>query len=115
MAAGKALSLTARLLEDLQVHGERMRHNLEATNGHAYSEAVMLALAARLGKQTAYRLVHRAATEAARAGRPLRQAIAEDPDIAPHLPAAEIDRLFDAGLQTAQCGAQVDLVLASEA
>jgi adenylosuccinate lyase len=113
MAAGKALSLTAALLENLQVHGERMRRNLEASNGHVFSEAVMLALAQRLGKQTAHRLMHRVATESAAAGRPLRQAVAADPEISVHLPAAEIDRLFDAALQTAQCGALVDRVLTS--
>jgi len=31
--------------------------------------------------------------------------------ISAHLPATEIDRLFDAALQTAQCGALVDRVL----
>ena len=111
MAAGKALDLLARLLERLEVHPERMRRNVEASGGLVYSETVMLALSAKLGKQTAHRLVHRAAGEAARQGRPLRQAIAEDPDISARLSPAEIDRLFDANLQTAQCGALVDQVL----
>jgi adenylosuccinate lyase len=114
LAAAKALSLTATLLEHLEVRGERMRRNLEASNGHIYSEAVMLTLAAKLGKQTAHRLMHRAATEAARAGRPLRQAVEADPEISAHLSRGEIDRLFDATSRTAQCGALVDQVLGSE-
>ncbi|HWA43678.1 MAG TPA: 3-carboxy-cis,cis-muconate cycloisomerase, partial [Hypericibacter adhaerens] len=68
----------------------------------------------KLGKQTAHRLMHRAATEAARAGRPLRQAVEADPEISAHLSRGEIDRLFDATSRTAQCGALVDQVLGSE-
>ncbi|MGD0641492.1 MAG: adenylosuccinate lyase family protein [Roseiarcus sp.] len=111
MAAGKALSLLASLLERLEVHGDRMRRNLQISGGKIYSEAVMLALAGKLGKQSAHRLVHRVAGEAARQGRSFHQAIAGDPGICAHLSAAEIGRLFDAELQTAQCGALVDRVL----
>lgn len=111
MAAGKAMDLMAQLIDNLEVHGERMRRNLEASGGQVYSEAVMLALAARVGKQTAHALVHRVAGEAAADGRPFRRAIAEDPTIAAALSTAEIARLFDADLQTAQCAALVDRVL----
>ena len=111
MAAGKALNLLAQMLESLEVHGERMRRNLEASGDHIYSEVIMLALAAKVGKQTAHRLVHRVTGDAAHQGRTLRQAISDDMGISAHLPATEIDRLFDAALQTAQCGALVDRVL----
>lgn len=114
MAAGKALSLLAQLLDRLDVRCDRMRQNLEVSKGRIYSEAVMLALAQRVGKQTAHRLVHRAAKAAACTGSPLRKAIAEDSAIAPHLTEAEIDRLFDADVQTAHCAALVDQVLTSE-
>jgi len=111
MAAGKALNMLAQMLERLEVHRERMRRNLEASGDHIYSEVIMLALAAKVGKQTAHRLVHRVTGEAAHQGRALRQAISDDMGISAHLPATEIDRLFDAALQTAQCGALVDRVL----
>jgi adenylosuccinate lyase len=110
MAAGKALNLLAQMLESLEVHGERMRRNLAASGDHIYSEGIMLALAAKVGKQTAHRLVHRVAGEAAHGGRPLRQAISDDVDISAHLSAKEIDHLFNAALHTAQCGALVDRV-----
>jgi adenylosuccinate lyase len=88
-----------------------MRRNLEASGDHIYSEVIMLALAAKVGRRTAHRLVHRVTGEAAHQGRVLRQAIRDDIGISAHLPATEIDRLFDAALQTGQCGALVDRVL----
>jgi adenylosuccinate lyase len=111
IAAGKALNLLAEMLESLEVHGERMRRNLEASGDQIYSEVIMLALAAKVGRRTAHRLVHRVTGEAAHQGRVLRQAIRDDIGISAHLPATEIDRLFDTALQTAQCGALVDRVL----
>ena len=111
IAAGKALNLLAQMLESLEVHGERMRRNLEASGDQIYSEVIMLALAAKVGRRTAHRLVHRVTGEAAHQGRVLRQAIRDDIGISAHLPATEIDRLFDTALQTAQCGALVDRVL----
>lgn len=114
MAAGKAMQLLAQLLERLDVDGERMRSNLEASGGQTGSEAVMLALAAKLGKQTAHGLVHRIAGEAANCGRPFCKALAEDSAIAAVLSAAEIERLLDDAVQTAQCGALVDRVLGQD-
>lgn len=114
MAAGKALHLLGQLLDALDVHPERMAANLEAGGGRIYSEVVMLALAAKLGKQTAHRLVHAAGGRAVRDGLTFRQAVGEDPDIAAALSPGEIDLLFDAGLQAAQCGALVDRVLAGQ-
>jgi adenylosuccinate lyase len=114
MAAQKALALLGDLLDRIQVHGERMRRNLEAAGGLVYSEAIMLALAAKSGKQTAHALVHHAAGESARLGRPFRAIVAGDPAITHHLSAAEIDRLFDAAHHTGQCGALVDRVLGSD-
>jgi adenylosuccinate lyase len=111
LAAGKALSLLAQLLEGLEVDRNRMRLNLQISGGQIYSEAVMLALAAKLGKQSAHRLVHRIAGEAARRKQSFQQAIAENPGVSARLSAAEINRLFDADMQTAQCGALVDRIL----
>jgi adenylosuccinate lyase len=99
------------LLEGLEVDRNRMRLNLQISGGQIYSEAVMLALAAKLGKQSAHRLVHRIAGEAVRRKQSFQQAIAEDPGVSARLSAAEINRLFDADMQTAQCGALVDRIL----
>lgn len=114
MAAGKALDLLAQLLDRLDVHGDRMRRNLEASHGQIGSEAVMLALAAKVGRQTAHCLVHRVATEAASRNQSFHAALAEDSAIATALSRAEIERLVGDALQTAQCGALVDRVLGKD-
>ncbi len=60
-AAAVSLALGAELLDGLQVHGERMRANLDAQGGYLDAERVMLELAQRVGKNRAHELVHRAA------------------------------------------------------
>ncbi len=114
MAAGKALNLLATLLENLDVDVERMRCNLEASEGRVCSEAVMLALARKLGKQSAHQIMHRAAQEAAARGEPFAEAIRVDADIAARLSPQEIGDLLDPSRQTGQCQLLVDRVLASE-
>lgn len=47
-----------RLLDNLVVRGERMRHNLDAGGGWLMSERVMLALAEHLGRQEAHDRMH---------------------------------------------------------
>jgi adenylosuccinate lyase len=114
MAAGKALNLLAQLLDRLDVHGDRMRSNLEVSHGQMGSEAVMLSLAAKVGKQTAHCLVHRVASEAASRNQSFHAALAEDSAIAAALSPVEIERLLSDAFQTAQCGALVDRVLGKD-
>jgi adenylosuccinate lyase len=89
-----------------------MRANLEATGGFVLSEAVMLELAARIGKQSAHTLVYETAMHAHSAGRGLKEAILDNPQITAHLSTTEIESLFDYRQHTGQCGAMVDQVLA---
>lgn len=114
MAAGKALDLLARLIEHLQIDPERMRANLERSNGYVFSEAAMLALARKVGKQTAHRRIGEAAAKGRREGLALKDAILRDQDITAHLPPDEIERIFDYSTQLGQCAALVDQVLESE-
>ncbi len=111
MAAGKALNLLRKMVETLTVHPDRMRANLETTKGYTLSEAVMLALAERIGKQSAHQLVYDAAMRAIEAGTPLKEAIAKEPAIAEHFSAEEIDKLFDYANHTGACGALADRIL----
>lgn len=111
MAAGKALALLASLLEGLEVSADRMRANVEASDGYLLSESVMLALASHVGKQTAQHLVQRLAASARRDGQPFAIAIAGDQDICSHLTKQELDLLLTADAQIGQCQALVDRVL----
>ena len=111
MAAGKAHALLASLLAGLEVRADRMRANVEASGGHLFSEALMLALARHIGKQTAHRVVQRLAAAARSEDKSFAIIAAEDPDIRVHLTEEEIDRLFCIEAQTGQCHELVDRVL----
>jgi 3-carboxy-cis,cis-muconate cycloisomerase len=56
----------------LEVDAERMRGNLEFTDGLVYSERASTILGASIGKTEAFRLVSDASTESAQTHRPLR-------------------------------------------
>jgi adenylosuccinate lyase len=111
MAACKLLALTNTLTANLVVHPERMLANLEATQGFVLSEAVMLALAEKTGKQTAHTLVYETAMKAHEAGRPLKDALLDNPAITTHLPAEKIEALFDYRQHVGLCREMVDQVL----
>jgi len=73
----------------------------------------MLALAGRVGKQTAHDLVYQTAMAAAEAGRPLKDAVLENAAIAAHLTAGEVDALFDYRRQIGLCPQFVDRIVAA--
>lgn len=112
LATGKALALLHSLLQHLQVHEGRMRDNLLATKGFVQGEQVMLALAPKLGKQSAHALVYRVAMEATETGLTLREAVLAEPQIVAVLGGAGIENLFDVEQSTGCCGRMVDRVLA---
>ncbi|HYA99312.1 MAG TPA: adenylosuccinate lyase family protein [Ktedonobacteraceae bacterium] len=111
LAVGKLLALLHTLTENLVIHADRMQANLEATGGFVLSEAVMLALAERIGKQSAHTLVYETAMHAHTAGRGLKEAILDNPQICAYLSTQEIESLFDYRRHTGQCAAMVDQVL----
>lgn len=111
LAAGKSLALLKRLLKDLQVHPQRMRANILATNGFVHAEAVMLALALKIGKQSAHRLVYEVAMQAHNEGMHLKQALIRHRQTASLLNNDEIEILFDPEQSTGVCGEMVDRVI----
>lgn len=112
LATGKLLGLLRTLTRNLVIHADRMQANLEATGGFVLSEAVMLALAARIGKQSAHTLVYETAMKAHTTDRTLKEAILDTPQIRAHLPVDEIEALFDYRQHTGYCGEMIDQVLA---
>lgn len=112
LGTDKALAMLQVLLENLEVHEARMHSNLQATQGFVHAEAVMLALAPKLGKQSAHALVYRIAMAAAEHGTAFKEALLANPEIVRVLDARAIEELFDLQLNTACCGQMVDRVLA---
>jgi 3-carboxy-cis,cis-muconate cycloisomerase len=101
-ALGEALALTGgaaastrEALAGLDVHPDRMRANLEATGGLLLAESVAMALAQRIGRPEAHRLVEEASRRAVEGGRGLRDELLEDPGVSGELSAEEIDRALD--------------------
>ncbi len=113
MAFAKILELVKTLAANLVVHPERAMANLEATRGFILSESVMLALAKKVGKQTAHRLVYDTAMKAHEAedGRSLKEALLESEAVREHLSEDAIESLLDYRANTGLCGELVDRVL----
>lgn len=110
--AGASLHLAKEMVAALEVDRDAMRRNLEATQGYVLSEAVMLALAKKVGKQTAHTIVYETAMAAFDAGRPLKPALLEEPRVHEHLSAEEIEALLEYREQVGLCGESVDRVVA---
>jgi len=113
MADG-ALQLTTRVVSGLHVHPARMRRNLDQLNGLMLSEAVMLALAQRVGRQTAHDVVYECSMRAVEQSLPFRQTLAEHPVVAQHLTSQDIERLLDPGHYTGLAGQFVDRVTTNQ-
>jgi 3-carboxy-cis,cis-muconate cycloisomerase len=111
LAAGALGHMTA-LVDGLEIHEEKMAHNLGLTHGLILSEAVAIALAKHMGRMPAHQLVERASHRALESGRPLRDLLLEDKAVREHLSAAEIDGLLDAKNYTGSADAMIERVLA---
>jgi adenylosuccinate lyase len=83
------------VLGSLEVNPKKMRENLALTNGLISSEAVMLQLARRIGRQSAHELVHELAMRSLREGLSFRECLLGHPEVRSCLTEAELDRLLD--------------------
>ena len=69
------------MLAGLVVHDRRMRENLDLTHGLIVAEAVMMALAPKLGRQHAHEIVYEACRKAIEGGGQLADILAKMPEI----------------------------------
>ena len=69
------------MLAGLVVHDRRMRENLDLTHGLIVAEAVMMALAPKLGRQHAHEIVYEACRKAIEGGGQLADILAMMPEI----------------------------------
>src|SRR5712692_5669405 len=90
------LDRTATLIEKLVVYPDRMKQNLELTQGLIYSGELLLALVAKnVTREDAYRLVQRNAMRVWDEGGTFKEKVLSDVDIQKSLGTADIDRVFD--------------------
>jgi 3-carboxy-cis,cis-muconate cycloisomerase len=109
---GDAAIAIAGALGTLAVDETRMAANLDAAGGVALAEGLVIALAPRLGRREATRLIEAVVRRAQDDGRPLAAVAAADPAIGAHLDAAAIARALDPAALSAPARRFVDQVLA---
>jgi 3-carboxy-cis,cis-muconate cycloisomerase len=111
LAAG-ALSHMTQIVQGLEVHEEKMSHNLAATQGLILAEAVAMALAKNLGRTPAHKLIEKASHQALESRQSLRDVLLHTKEVRAHLSAAEIDKLLDPKNYTGSGDPMIDHVLA---
>jgi 3-carboxy-cis,cis-muconate cycloisomerase len=100
MLTAGALARAVEVVGGLEVDPRRMAADLDATRGLIMAEAVSMALAAHVGRQTAHELVEEAARRAQHEGKHLRDVLAADARVTRHLSMAELERALDPALYT---------------
>jgi 3-carboxy-cis,cis-muconate cycloisomerase len=110
--ASGALAHAEALAAGMTVAPQRMRANLDATQGLILAEAAMMALAETMGRGQAHHAVEQACARAIAEGKPLGDVLADDPAIAAQLDRAAIARLMDPAHYVGEAGAVVDRVVA---
>jgi len=113
LVASGALAAVADIAQGLEVDAARMRADLDLTHGLIMSEAVSFALARKLGKEQAHKLVEDAGKTAAKERKPLRDVLLADPAVTAILPPDEIRRLFDPAHYQGAAQAFIDRLLAA--
>jgi 3-carboxy-cis,cis-muconate cycloisomerase len=108
-----ALRAIVDISEGIEIDADRMRVNLALTHGLIMAEAVSVALAGKIGKAEAHKLVEEASRKASKEDRHLRDVLTDDKRVIAKLPAAEIAKLFEPEAYTGAAGDFIDRLLAS--
>ena len=96
-----ALARAAGVVEKLIVRADRMKANLESTNGVIHSQRALLALTqAGIERDTAYTLVQRNAMRAWNGEGLLLDLLKADPDVSRAVPAKSLEAMFDLDYHT---------------
>ncbi len=107
-----SLSQARELLDGLEIDTERMRANLDVTNGMIVSEAVMMGLAPHMGRQVAHDVVYDACRVCAQQIKSLYEVMSAMPRITKLLSVEEIREMCDPANYVGLAGEMVDRILA---
>ena len=110
LMAAQLLTLR-RVLDGLIVKPENMRRNLERQQGLSGSEALLMALAGPLGRDTAHELVRKLSAEAATTGVAFSELVARDPVVTANLAKKDLTRALDLRNQVGLAAMFVDRVV----
>jgi 3-carboxy-cis,cis-muconate cycloisomerase len=92
-STGVAVSSMAEVAEGLSVDPEKMRRNIENTNGLIFAERAMMLLGSKLGRDVAHKLLEGAARRSVTENRNLAAVLAEIPEVNAQLSANELKQL----------------------
>jgi len=90
-----ALHHMVEMIAGLEVDPRRMRKNLELTHGLIFAEAVTAVLGKKVGKSKAHQILESASRKSITEKKHLRDVLASDPQVGPHLSQEEIVSLFE--------------------
>jgi 3-carboxy-cis,cis-muconate cycloisomerase len=111
MLSAGALAQTRFIVEGMQVYPQKMRYNLDITKGLIMSEAVMMGLGAKMGRNTAHDVVYDICRDVVKTGRPLIELLAENEEIRKHADRRALEKLMDPANYLGVAGPMVDRVL----
>jgi len=112
MLSAGALAQTRFVVEGLQVNEKKMRTNLDVTNGLIMSEAVMMGLGAKMGRNRAHDVVYDICRKVVKTGRPLIDLLEESDEIRKHADRKTLEKLTDPANYLGVAGEMVDRMLA---
>jgi len=98
LALDYILNLFTFIMKGLQIYPQRMKENLEITQGLIFSQRVMLALIEKgISRQEAYEIVQEKAMKAWRERIGFKELLSQDKRVSAHLSPSELDNIFDYG------------------
>jgi 3-carboxy-cis,cis-muconate cycloisomerase len=92
-STGVAVSSMAEVAEGLSVDSEKMRRNIEKTNGLIFAERAMMLLGSKLGRDVAHKLLEGAAKRSVHENRNLAAVLADIPEVNAQLSADELKQM----------------------
>ena len=111
LTAGALANLTT-MLNGLEIDSAKMNANLEITHGLIMAEAVAVALAEKIGRMPAHKILEKASKRSAENSQPLQSVLMEDSEVRQHLSTDDIKRLLEPKNYTGSAEIMVNKVLA---
>ena len=106
-----ALVRTVEVIQGLEVNSQNMQRNLECTNGLIMAEAVMMALAPKMGRLDAHHLVEKACKQAVAEQRHLQDVVSSFAEVNQYFNSDELSLIFKPESYLGNIQEQIDAVL----
>ncbi|WHP06031.1 MULTISPECIES: 3-carboxy-cis,cis-muconate cycloisomerase [Acinetobacter] len=105
------LERSNEVLQGIEVNADAMQRNLDCTHGLIMAEAVMMALAPKIGRLNAHHLVEQACQQAVAQQRHLKDILAQMDEITAQFSVQQLDEIFQPASYLGNIQQQIDAVL----